>query len=57
MERFKEIIIFQSGQYQDTAVIRRSLKQFHTGEPNISQRLAEIRLELQTFITLGDNQR
>ncbi len=57
MERFKEIIIFQSGQYQDTAVISRSLTQFYPGELNTSQRLAKVRSEIQTFITSGGNQR
>ena len=57
MERFKEIIIFQSGQYQDTAVISKSLVQFHPDEFNTSQRLAKVRSEIQTFITSGGNQR
>ncbi len=55
MERFKEIIIFQFGQYQDTAVISRFLVQFHPDELNTSQRLAKARSEIQTFITSGGN--
>lgn len=53
MERLKEIIIFQHGQYQDTEVIRRSLTEFHPDELNTSQRLAKVRSELQTFTPSG----
>jgi hypothetical protein len=55
MERLREVIVFQAEQSQPAVMVRKPLVQFPSDETYVTQRLSQVRAELQSLTISRSN--